>query len=431
MEQLSVDGAVTAAAAPAPALSNSEQHQQPVVVSPDDHCTNVYVANLPPTADAPKIRELFSSVGNVLHVKVLLDIATGVSRGIAFVMFDDLATARKACVLKNKVVLDGSVLQVRLAERSNMHSSPDTHIRSCIVYIRNVPGNVHKEQVRKMCETTFGPVVDVVPHPQSCELGGPSPFNMVFVTFDSMSDACRCVEGIDGKAPFPLSHPSHPFTMAKMIKDIGGEMRKSILLRRRGSETPQQSPQQQSIPKAHSTHTTPQYMAISPNGMPLMSNGSTPPQSPPNSTLTPQRRDLQPPPQVQPVIYAPQQPMYAYQQGPNGQPVLVQIAPSAMQPAPQQFALDSQRQSVFIAPPQPIQPTAVDGAPQQQQQHVMFSTAGFPQFVQPQTVLAAPQGLQQYPFQHQLPQQFAAQAQQPFVILNSFGQPQYFIPGQM
>lgn len=280
-------------------------------------CTNVYVANLPASADACKIRELFSSVGKVLHVKVLLDIATGVSRGIAFVMFEDLPTARKACVLKNKVVLDGSVLQVRLAERSSLHSTPDTHVRSNIVYIRNVPGNITKQQVKQFCEINFGTVVDVVPHPQSCEQSGPSPFNMVFVTFEDVDVACRCVEGVDGKAPFPLPQPSHPFTMAKMISDIGGEMRKSILLRRRGSEPGTPSPQQLSglpgKPPQSSLSLPFNNFQLSPHGLPLAA--ATPPQSPGNVALAPQRLPQSLPQQVHP--------QFTQQHG-FGSPILVQ-----------------------------------------------------------------------------------------------------------
>lgn len=210
---------------------NDEQ----VLITDDSACCNVYVANLPISADATVIRQLFEPIGKVLHVKLLLDIASGLSRGIAFVMFENITVARKACVVKNKAVLDGSVLQVRLAERSSLHSSPNAHVRSSVVYIRNIPGNITHDMVKKFCEEKFGPVVEVSPHPQSAELKGPSPFNMDFVVFQSVDDACRCVEGVDGRATFPLP-PSHPFTMAKMITDVAGEMRKSILLRRRSSE---------------------------------------------------------------------------------------------------------------------------------------------------------------------------------------------------
>jgi len=268
--------------------------EKPLCDEEKNGCFNVYVANLPPTVDQLQVREIFSSVGKVVHVKLLLDIATGVSRGIAFVMFEDLANAKKACVLKNKTVLDNCVLQVRLAERSALHSSVDSHTRSNVVYIRNVPGATTKEQVRSFCVANFGVVKDVTLHPQSAELNGPSPYNMVFVTFETVDEAIKCVEGIDGKTPFPLPQQGHPFTMAKMISDVAGEMRKSILIRRRPSES---SPTQQTLtPTPKTTPLQSQLRVIpspsayfgpvvSPPIVPLMGSGS--PQSPATTTLTP------------------------------------------------------------------------------------------------------------------------------------------------
>ncbi len=250
-----------------------------ICTADEGQCTNVYVANLPPTADAPRIREFFADTGKILHVKLLLDIATGVSRGIAFVMFENLFTARRACLLKNKMVLDGSVLQVRLAERSSQHSSIEAHTRSTIVYLRNVPQTTTKDHVKAFCALTYGPVTDACLHPQSFELNGPSPFNMVFVTFEDVDDACRCVEGVDGKAPFPI--PSgHPFTMAKMITDISGEMRKSILLRRRGDSAGQSSFTPKTSPQAHQQLQQQRY----PQQVP------SPSQSPNTISLAPPRR---------------------------------------------------------------------------------------------------------------------------------------------
>ncbi|KEG10551.1 RNA-binding protein [Trypanosoma grayi] len=193
-------------------------------------CCSVYVANIPVSVDSGRLRRLFSSVGNVLHVKLLLDIATGMSRGVAFVMFENADVANKACELLNRGVLDGNILQVRLSEKSSLHSCVDSHVRSSIVYIRNVPCNVTLEAVQSFCASNFGPVVNVSLHPQSYLLRGPSPYNMVFVHFLHMSDACRCVEDVDGKAPFPFPFLPHPFTVAKMINDVNVEKRKSIIL---------------------------------------------------------------------------------------------------------------------------------------------------------------------------------------------------------
>lgn len=223
----------------------------PAVADADaEGCVNVYVANLPQTVDARTIRSMFGGAGKVLHVKLLLDIATGTSRGIAFVMYDSMVSARKACATMNRTLCDGNVLQVRLAERSAQHQSPESHARSNVVYVRNVPATVTSEQMKAYCCGRFGAVVDVTPHPQSAELGGPSPFNMLFVTFENVDQACIATEELDGKAPFPIPQ-GHPFTMAKMVSDVAGEMRKSILLRRRSSDgSASGSPQQSMSPSS-------------------------------------------------------------------------------------------------------------------------------------------------------------------------------------
>ncbi|EAN88219.1 hypothetical protein Tc00.1047053509581.50 [Trypanosoma cruzi] len=198
-------------------------------------CCSVYVANIPPSVDSVKLKNFFSPTGKVLHVKLLLDIATGMSRGVAFIMFESVDVAKKVCEMMNRVVLDGNVLQVRLSERSTLDSCVNAHVITNIVYIRNVPGNITLKTVQSYCEMNFGPVTNVSLHPQSCLLGGPSPYNMVFVHFVHISDACRCVEGIDGKAPFPFPYLPHPFAVAKMIEDVDAERRKSIILRPRNT----------------------------------------------------------------------------------------------------------------------------------------------------------------------------------------------------
>ncbi|RNF12560.1 RNA-binding protein [Trypanosoma rangeli] len=200
---------------------------------------SVYVANIPPSVDSVKLKVFFSSAGKVLHVKLLLDIATGMSRGVAFIMFENIYVAKRVCEIMNRAVLDGSVLQVRLSERSTGNSCVNSHVNTNIVYIRNVPGIVALKDMQSYCECNFGPVVSASLHPQSCLLGGQSPYNMVFVQFVHISDACQCVESMDGKAPFPFPYLPHPFVVAKMIEDVEVEKRKSIILR---SRNPTSSP---------------------------------------------------------------------------------------------------------------------------------------------------------------------------------------------
>ena len=220
---------------------NQFQNQQQEVGS---KCTTVYVANLPTSADATRVRELFGDIGKVLHVKLLRDAVTGVSRGVGFVMFEDLETAQSACTARHRSSVDGHVLQVRIAERSAMHTSVEVHIRSSIVFLRNVPSTVATSDVSRFCSEAFGPVIEVILHPQSHSASGPSPCNAMFVAFESVDSACKCTEEVDGKQPFAAGpsqgegatatanpQPSVPLITAKMVSDVAAEMRKTIVVR--------------------------------------------------------------------------------------------------------------------------------------------------------------------------------------------------------
>jgi hypothetical protein len=414
-DDLQLDGAASAspAVAPRPRLANGQMPHE---------CVNVYVANLPPTADATKIREVFASIGKVMHVKVLLDIATGVSRGIAFVMFEDLSVAKKACVLKNKTVVDGAVLQVRLAERSALHTSLDTHVWSNIVYIRNVPGGVHKDSVKEFCAQRFGVVTDAIAHPQSCELGGPSPFNMVFVTFENVEDAARCVEGVDGKAPFPVpAGAHHPFTMAKMINDMSGEMRKSILLRRRstadGPAPVSNSPATSSLhqhqhqhqhhhqQQQHNTHHQQHHSAVyTSHPQHQQQRSGAPPLPPPPQYGSPNVAQ-----------YLPQQPQQHHyvQLSPQGYSLVPMVAPTGSTPSPGSAHLTpmqhSTQQMVYHHPAAGLHgsvPTQQLSSPPQQQQYYTVSAHHTPM----NTSVGSSHGMMQQQQQHHTPQQFVLDA---------------------
>ena len=66
----------------------------------------VYVANLPPQATEPGIKDFFSKAGNVMSVKIVQDRQTGQPRGIAFVEMPGQTQAQTA--IKS---LDGKELQ--------------------------------------------------------------------------------------------------------------------------------------------------------------------------------------------------------------------------------------------------------------------------------------------------------------------------------
>ena len=79
----------------------------------------IYVGNLPWSSDDASLRELFSTVGEVLSVAVISDRETGRSRGFGFIEMDD-ADADKAIAELNGREVDGRELRVNEArERPN------------------------------------------------------------------------------------------------------------------------------------------------------------------------------------------------------------------------------------------------------------------------------------------------------------------------
>lgn len=79
----------------------------------------IYVGNLPWSTDEAALRDIFSSVGEVLSAAVISDRETGRSRGFGFIEMDD-ADADKAIAELNGREIDGRALRVNEArERPN------------------------------------------------------------------------------------------------------------------------------------------------------------------------------------------------------------------------------------------------------------------------------------------------------------------------
>jgi cold-inducible RNA-binding protein len=74
----------------------------------------IYVGNLPWSADEAGLRDLFSSVGEVLSAAVVSDRETGRSRGFGFIEMDD-SDADKAISELNGREMDGRQLRINEA----------------------------------------------------------------------------------------------------------------------------------------------------------------------------------------------------------------------------------------------------------------------------------------------------------------------------
>lgn len=95
--------------------------------------TNLYVADLPPTASETEVRELFEQYGEVNNCKLVVNHDTGLSRGVAFVLFHHTHEAEAAILaLNNQLVpVFNKVITVKIKDEPKSQN-PD-------LYVANVP----------------------------------------------------------------------------------------------------------------------------------------------------------------------------------------------------------------------------------------------------------------------------------------------------
>jgi len=83
---------------------------------------NIYVGNLPKTADEQAIRKLFEEHGEVTEVKLIKDKFTDELRGFGFVEMPSKADAEKAIQEVNGTELEGRTLTANEARPRNDRS---------------------------------------------------------------------------------------------------------------------------------------------------------------------------------------------------------------------------------------------------------------------------------------------------------------------
>ena len=84
---------------------------------------NIYVSNLSFNVQDEDLREFFTEYGEVTSAKVIMDKATGKSRGFGFVEMPDAAAAKKAIADLDNATVENRTIRVMEArpkeERSN------------------------------------------------------------------------------------------------------------------------------------------------------------------------------------------------------------------------------------------------------------------------------------------------------------------------
>jgi hypothetical protein len=81
--------------------------------------TKLFVGNLAYSTTDDRIQQAFAQFGEVLSATVIMDRATGQSRGFGFVEFATEASARSAIESMNGTVLDGRSITVNVARDRN------------------------------------------------------------------------------------------------------------------------------------------------------------------------------------------------------------------------------------------------------------------------------------------------------------------------
>ena len=78
--------------------------------------TRIYVGNLNKSTTQAEINTLFATAGTVSSCELVMDKATGLSKGFAFVAMPDQAEADKAISMFHGYSLADSVLKVNVAK---------------------------------------------------------------------------------------------------------------------------------------------------------------------------------------------------------------------------------------------------------------------------------------------------------------------------
>ena len=80
---------------------------------------NLFVGNLNPDTTAASLRQLFSEFGEIVSAKVIMDNATGTSRGFGFVEMADKFHSYDAIDNLDCIFFEGNIISVKEAKQNN------------------------------------------------------------------------------------------------------------------------------------------------------------------------------------------------------------------------------------------------------------------------------------------------------------------------
>ncbi|KAH8617026.1 putative RNA recognition motif (a k a RRM RBD or RNP domain) [Trypanosoma vivax] len=165
----------------------------------DEMRSNLFVSGLHQHVTDKQLHELFAPFGEIQSAKVMLNINTGKSRGIAFVKFAKVGDAEKAMEALNNTSVFEETINVRVAKPNAIYrpSAPTNK-----TFVRNVPLSIKKAELIDHF-SRYGQVVDVSIHNDTAQNPLGEKRNVVFITYTTTKSAELAAQATHTTTPFP------------------------------------------------------------------------------------------------------------------------------------------------------------------------------------------------------------------------------------
>ena len=156
---------------------------------------NVFIKNLDRSVDNKALHDTFSAFGKVLSCKIVND-AQGVSKGFAFVHFENQEAADKAITRINGKMLNGKIVYAGPYQSKKERQSKYDEIKANFtnVFIKNLDPSVDNNEFLKLV-SPYGNVTSALI--QMDENGNSKGFG--FVNYESHSEAEKAIAELNGK----------------------------------------------------------------------------------------------------------------------------------------------------------------------------------------------------------------------------------------
>lgn len=167
--------------------------------------TNVYIKNFPEAFNEEKLREIFEEFGPITSYRIMLDDATGKSRGFGFVAYEDPEAAEVACTEMSGKEMEGKTLYVGRAQKRGerqmelkrkfelLKMERINRYQGVNLYVKNLDDTIDDEKLR----VEFQPYGTITSAKVMTEDGRSRGFG--FVCFSSPEEATKAVTEMNGR----------------------------------------------------------------------------------------------------------------------------------------------------------------------------------------------------------------------------------------